>query len=113
MTETDDTPNKYYANVVAIKDLAGYQEDSIVSRTIINRKSGTVTFFAFDQGQALSEHTAPCDALVHVLDGLVEVTVLGKPMRLKEGDMVLLPANEPHALKAINSFKMVLVMINA
>ena len=94
-------------------DLADYQEGSIVSRTIIDKKTGTVTFFAFDKGQGLSEHTAPFDALVYLLDGEAEVVISGKPLRLREGDMVIMPANAPHALKAITRFKMILTMIRS
>ncbi|AKG92351.1 Cupin domain [Geoglobus ahangari] len=94
-----------------LKDLISYQEDSIVSRTIIDRETGTVTLFAFDKGQGLSEHTAPFDAIVYVVEGEVEVKISGRPYHLKEGDMIVMPANEPHALKALSRFKMLLVMI--
>ena len=96
-----------------LADLLHYQEEAIVSRTIVDKNTGTVTLFAFDKGQALSEHTAPFDALVHVLDGEAEVTISGKALLLKEGDMVIMPANEPHALRAVNKFKMLLVMIRS
>jgi quercetin dioxygenase-like cupin family protein len=92
-------------------DLVTYQEGSVVSRTIVNKKSGNATLFAFDQGEGLSEHRAPFDALVYVLDGEAEVTVAGKSFALKEGEMVLMPADRPHALKATRRFKMLLVMI--
>mgnify|MGYP001110564707 CR=1 FL=1 len=104
---------KLVAKVTRLVDLAGYQEGSIVSRTIIDGETGTVTFFAFDEGQGLSEHTAPYDALVHLLDGEAEVVISGKPLRLKEGEMVMMPANEPHALRAVKRFKMVLTMIRS
>jgi len=94
-------------------DLVDYQEDSVVSRTIIDEKAGTVTLFAFDQGQGLSEHTAPFDALVHILDGEAEVVISGKPHRLKEGQIIILPANERHSLKAVKKFKMMLTMIRS
>ena len=94
-------------------DLADYQTGSVVSRTIINKKTGTVTFFAFDEGQSLSEHTAPFDALVHILDGEGEITISGKPFQLKAGEMIIMPANEPHALRAIQKFKMLLIMIRS
>ncbi len=99
-----------------VEKLAGlldYQEGSVVSRTIIDKKTGTVTLFAFDEGQGLSEHTAPFDALVHVLDGEAEIVISGKAHRVKEGDMLIMPADEPHALKAVTKFKMVLVMIRS
>jgi len=94
-------------------DLADYQNGSIVSRTIVDKNTGTVTFFAFDQGQGLSEHTAPYDALVHLLDGEAEITISGKPIHLRAGEMVIMPANEPHALKALKRFKMILTMIRS
>jgi len=99
--------------ITRLVDLADYQKGSIVSRTIIDKKTGTVTFFAFDEGQGLSEHTAPFDALVYLLDGEAEVTISGKPFHLKGGEMVVMPANDPHALKAITRFKMILTMIRS
>ena len=94
-------------------DLISYQKGAIVSREIIRRDSGTVTLFAFDKGQGLSEHTAPFDALVYVLDGEAEVTISGTVVLLKAGEMVIMPANRPHALKAIKPFKMMLVMVRS
>jgi quercetin dioxygenase-like cupin family protein len=99
------------ATIVKMIDLAGYQEASIVSRTLIDKKAGTVTFFAFDEGQGLSEHVAPYDALVCILDGEAEVVISGKTYHLDVGEMILIPANKPHALKATRKFKMMLVMI--
>jgi quercetin dioxygenase-like cupin family protein len=93
--------------------LIEYQEGSVVSRTIIDKATGTCTLFAFDGGQGLSEHVAPFDALVYILDGEAEVTISGKSLNLKDGDMVIMPANEPHALRAIKRFKMMLVMIRS
>jgi quercetin dioxygenase-like cupin family protein len=84
-----------------------------VSRTLVNEKAGTVTLFAFAEGEGLSEHTAPFDALVHLLEGEAEVVISGKPLRLKQGEMVIMPANEPHALKALSRFKMLLTMIRS
>lgn len=101
------------ARVLKLIDLIGYQEGAVVSRTIIDKKTGTLTLFAFDAGQGLSEHTAPFDALVYVLDGEVEVTISGKAFHLKEGEMIIMPANEPHALKAVKRFKMLLAMIRS
>ena len=101
------------AQTIKMISLAEYQEGSIVSRTLIDKKAGTVTFFAFDEGQGLSEHVAPYDALVSVLDGEVEVALSEKIYRVKEGEMIILPANKPHALKAIRKFKMMLIMIKA
>lgn len=94
-----------------LKDLVDYQEGSVVSREVISKPTGTVTAFAFDEGQGLSEHTAPFDALVQVLDGEVEIRISGTPYRVREGEMIIMPAGEPHALKAMGRFKMLLVMI--
>ena len=94
-------------------DLLDYQEQSVVSRTLIEKPTGTVTLFAFDQGQGLSEHTAPFDALVHILDGEAEIALSGIPAIVKQGEMIIMPANEPHALKAIKRFKMMLIMIRS
>ena len=105
--------DKLKAQPLKLADLINYQEGSVVSREIISKKTGTVTLFAFDQGQGLSEHTAPFDALVYCVDGETEVTISGNPIRLKEGEMVIMPAHEPHALKAIQRFKMLLIMIRA
>ena len=85
-----------------LEGLIDYQEGSVVSRTLIDKKTGTVTLFAFDENQGLSEHTAPYDALVYVLDGEVEVTISGKPLKLKKGEVTIMPANEPHALGGEN-----------
>ncbi|MBL7074843.1 cupin domain-containing protein [candidate division KSB1 bacterium] len=104
---------KLEAQAVRLIDLADYQEGSVVSRTIIKKKTGTVTFFAFDEGQGLSEHTAPFDALVHLLDGEAEIVISGKPLYLKKGEMVIMPANQPHALRAVKKFKMILIMIRS
>jgi quercetin dioxygenase-like cupin family protein len=94
-----------------LHQLVEYQKGAIVSRTLVNRKTGTVTLFAFDRGQGLSEHTAPYDAMVCILDGEVEIVISGKPFRLKKGNMIIMPAREPHALKALKKFKMLLIMI--
>jgi len=99
------------AEVFRLLDLVGYQEGSVVSRTIMDGNTGTVTLFAFDQAQGLSEHTSPFNALAHVLEGEVEITILGKPMNLKAGELILMPAGQPHKLKAITRFKMLLTMI--
>lgn len=97
--------------VIELAKLVDYQDSTIVSRTIINKEAGTVTLFAFDEGQGLSEHTAPFDALVHILDGEAEIFISGKPFHPKKGDMIIMPANKPHALKAVKRFKMLLVMV--
>jgi quercetin dioxygenase-like cupin family protein len=105
--------NDSLAQVSKLVDLIEYQEGSVVSKTLIDKKAGTVTLFAFTEGQGLSEHVAPFDALVSVLEGETEITISGKPLRLKTGEMIIMPANKPHALKAIKKFKMVLVMVRA
>jgi quercetin dioxygenase-like cupin family protein len=97
--------------VVRLADLVTYQEGSVVSRTIVKNAAGTVTVFAFDEGQALSEHTAAFDALVQVLEGEVEVVVGGAAHQLSEGDAILMPANVPHAVNAVSRFKMLLTML--
>ncbi len=96
-----------------IIDLVNYQEGSVVSRTLIKKKTGTVTLFAFDQDQALSEHTAPFDAMVYILDGKAEIIISGNSNILEKGNMIIMPANEPHALKAREQFKMMLTMIRS
>jgi len=99
--------------VLKLVDLVSYQLDSIVSKTLIERKTGTVTLFAFDTGQGLSEHTAPFDALVYLLDGEAEVVISGKTQNFKEGDFIIMPANKPHALNARKRLKMLLIMIKS
>jgi quercetin dioxygenase-like cupin family protein len=113
MQAENETSNseKAIPQIVKMTDLADYQESSIVSRTVIERKSGTVTFFAFAQGQGLSEHTAPFDALVFIIDGEAEISIDSKPYALNGGEMIIIPANHPHALKAVKKFKMILTMI--
>jgi len=99
--------------VLHLKDLVEYQAGAVVSRTVIDRKTGTVTLFAFDREQGLSEHTAPFDAMVYLLDGAAEITISGKSFALKAGEMIIMPANEPHSLKAVEKFKMLLIMIRS
>ena len=106
-------PGMPVAEVVVARDLVNYQEGAVVSRTLLKREKGTVTLFAFDAGQGLSEHTAPFDALVHVLEGEAEITISGKPHRVRAGELLLMPASEPHALRALTQFKMLLTMIRA
>jgi quercetin dioxygenase-like cupin family protein len=96
-----------------LAELVEYQTNAVVSKTLIEKKTGTVTLFAFDKGQGLSEHTAPFDAMVYVLDGAVEIKISGKPIVVKQGEMIVMPANEPHALKGIERFKMMLTMIRS
>ena len=99
--------------VLQLASLVDYQEGAVVSKEIIKKDTGTITIFAFDEGQGLSEHTAPFDALVYVVDGEVEITISGTPHRINKGQMIIMPANEPHALTAIKKFKMMLVMIKS
>jgi quercetin dioxygenase-like cupin family protein len=105
----DDLPS----GPMEMAGLVDYQDGAVVSRTLLKKPTGTVTLFAFDRGQELSEHTAPFDALVCVLDGEAEVSLSGNPHRVAAGRMLLMPADEPHALKANSRFKMLLVMIRS
>jgi len=98
---------------IEIGSLAEYQEGSVVSREIIKKKVGTVTIFAFDTGQGLSEHSAPFDALVQIIDGIAEITISGEKNIVKKGEFIIMPANDPHALFANEPFKMVLTMIRS
>jgi len=99
------------SKVYRLENLIEHQDGSVVSREVISKKTGTVSIFAFDKGEGLSEHTAPFDALVICLDGVVQVTIEGHPYRLNNGDMIIMPAGKPHALKAEEKLKMLLVMI--
>jgi len=100
-------------NVATIADLIDYQTDAVVSRTIIDRDVGTITAFAFDKGQGLSEHTAPFDALVMITEGRAKISIADKVHELSEGQMIIMPADVPHALEAIEPYKMMLVMIRS
>ncbi|MGA2361908.1 MAG: cupin domain-containing protein [Candidatus Aminicenantales bacterium] len=99
------------AKAIDLPALVQYQDGAVVSREIVREKTGTVTAFAFDQGQQLSEHTAPFDALVIGLDGAADITIAGQAHALKQGEMIIMPAGIPHALRAVSRFKMLLVMI--
>ena len=99
--------------VANLSQLVAYQAGAVVSRTIINKKTGTLTLFAFDTGQGLSEHTAPFDAFVQIIDGNAAITISGKDFHLKQGEMIVMPAGQPHSLKALERFKMMLVMIRS
>jgi len=94
-------------------ELVNYQDGAVVSREILKKPTGTVTIFAFDEGQGLSEHTAPFDALAQVVEGEAEIMISGRPHRLLGGEMILMPAGQPHALKALKRFKMILTMIRS
>ena len=96
-----------------LESLIDYQKDSVVSKTIIGKKTGTITLFAFDKEQGLSEHTAPYDAMVYVVDGEAQVTIAGNEIVLKKGETIILPANKPHSVKALSQYKMLLVMIKS
>jgi quercetin dioxygenase-like cupin family protein len=96
-----------------LQKLILYQEGSVVSKTLLDKGIGTITLFAFDKGQGLSEHTAPFDAVVQIIDGEAEITISGVKHNLKAGQMIIMPANQPHALKAVSKFKMLLTMIRA
>lgn len=101
------------ARVLRIEALIEYQEGAVVSREIIRKDTGTVTIFAFDKGEGLSEHTAPFDAMVQVIDGKTEITISGNKNILEKGDIIIMPASEPHSLRALERFKMVLTMIRS
>ena len=102
------------AESLNVEELVSYEKDSVVSREIIKKELGTVTFFAFDKGQGLSEHSAPFDAMVQIIDGEAEITISGEKHIVKKGEMIIMPANESHALQAVNSpYKMILTMIKS
>ena len=114
--KAEDKPPKsenLLAKVINMAGLVDYQKGAVVSRQIINKQAGTVTVFSFDKGEGLSEHTAPFDALVQILDGEAEVTISGKANRLVAGEMIIMPAGQPHSLKALAQFKMALIMIRS
>jgi quercetin dioxygenase-like cupin family protein len=113
-TETPSKPKGLSgAEVAKAAELVTYQDGSIVSREIVKKPAGNVTIFAFDEGQGLSEHTAPFDALVHVLEGEAEIRIAGSLHHLNRDEMILMPAQQPHALKALKKFKMILTMIRS
>lgn len=101
------------SEIMNVKELVAYQKGAIVSRTLVEKEAGTVTLFAFDAGQALSEHTVPFDALVQVSDGEAEILIAGVPHRVGAGEMIIMPGHQPHALRAMTPFKMMLTMIRA
>jgi quercetin dioxygenase-like cupin family protein len=111
--ERDAGMRELKAKALKLSGLAEYQPGAIVSRTLIDRKIGTITIFAFDEGQGLSEHTAPFDAFVEIVDGEAEVTISGKALSARAGEIVIMPAGEPHSLRAAKRFKMLLTMIRA
>lgn len=101
------------AEILTLAEMVTYQDGSVVSRQITKAEAGNVTLFAFDQGQELSEHTAPFDALVHMVEGEAEIIISGKSFQMKSGEAIIMPANEPHAVRAPGQFKMLLTMIRA
>ncbi len=103
---------KHFGQVLELKYLIGYQDNSVVSKEILKKDSGSVTLFAFDINQGLSEHTAPFDALVQIIEGEAEVILSGQVYEVKDGQVIIMPANIPHAIKAKTAFKMMLVMIS-
>jgi quercetin dioxygenase-like cupin family protein len=105
--------NEVHSKILKLMEMVNYQDGTIVSKTLINKSKGTVTLFAFDKEQALSEHTAPFDALLQVFDGEVEILLSGKKHHLSSGEIIIMPANVPHAVKAVEKFKMMLIMIKA
>jgi quercetin dioxygenase-like cupin family protein len=107
MGEAPETPSE----VLSVSELVQYQTGTVVSRTLVKKPTGTVTVFAFDADEGLSEHTAPFDALVFIVDGEAEISIAGTPYRVRAGEMLRLPAHRPHALRAVQRFKMMLVMI--
>jgi len=113
--ENPDKPDKrreeLKGKVLQLKDLVNYNDGTVASRMIISRKAGSITVFSFDENEGLSEHTAPFDAVVTLLDGECEVWVAGQTSRMKEGESIIFPANVPHALSAVTKFKMLLTMI--
>jgi quercetin dioxygenase-like cupin family protein len=108
-TDTDELRGR----PLILAQMVAYQDGAVVSRTLVDRKAGTITMFAFAGGQGLSEHTAPYDATVYVVDGEAEVTISGNPVRVQAGEMIIMPAGQPHALHATTAFKMMLVMIRS
>ena len=103
----------YLDKLFQLKDMINYENNSVVSRTIVEKNNGTITLFAFAENQGLSEHTAPFDALVYVFDGEAEIKIAGNPRHLKTGDLIIMPANKPHSVRAVKNFKMMLVMIRS
>jgi len=101
------------AQALGVAGLVSYQAGSVVSRTLLDKKAGTITMFAFAEGEGLSEHTAPFDAFVQIIDGTAEITVDGEMHLVHDGEMIIMPANKPHALRAARQFKMLLVMIRS
>ncbi len=113
MESDKSAAEKFIGQAAKLADMVSYQEGSVVSRTVIDSKAGTITLFAFGEGQGLSEHTAPFDAFVYIIDGESDITISGNTIHVKAGEMTIMPAKQPHALRAVKKFKMMLVMIKA
>ena len=113
LANAKDKEENVIGKVLKAKGLVPYGSGAVVSRTIIKKKTGTVTIFSFDKGQGLSEHTAPFDAMVHILDGEAKIVISGKPNKVKAGELIIMPANKPHSLMAVKKFKMALIMIKS
>ena len=113
VTTIQEKKESLTAKVLDMARLVEYQTGSVVSRAVIQKKTGTITLFAFDEGQGLSEHTAPFDAFVQIVDGESEITIAGVKHTVGKGQLIIMPANQPHSLKAVRKFKMLLVMIRA
>jgi quercetin dioxygenase-like cupin family protein len=111
--ERDAGMQEIKAKALQLSGLAEYQPGAVVSRTLVDRKIGTITIFAFDEGQGLSEHTAPFDAFVQIVDGEAEIVISASPLTARAGEIVIMPAGEPHSLRAVKRFKMLLTMIRA
>ncbi len=109
----ENSKTEIIAKAMNLGEMLSYQQGAVVSRTLIKKDNGTATVFAFDKGEGLSEHTAPYDALVYIIEGEAEIIISGNYNRVKSDEMIIMPANEPHALKAITNFKMLLVMIKS
>jgi len=109
----NDDKEDLKGEVLLPSKLIAYQEGAVVSRTLIKKTAGTITLFAFDEGESLSEHTAPFDALVSILDGEAEVTIAGRPHKVQAGEMIILPAGVPHAICAMSRFRMLLAMVRS
>ncbi|MFQ5706954.1 MAG: cupin domain-containing protein [bacterium] len=109
--KTETKPDEVPTRTTRLIDLIDYQEGSVVSKTLIKKKTGTITLFAFDEGEGLSEHTAPHEAFVFLIDGAADITISGTVFRLQAGESIIMPAHQPHAVKAGKKFKMLLTMI--
>ena len=108
-----DIQGDIIGRALEVKELVAYQDGSVVSKTLVDRGKGTITLFSFDAGQGLSEHTAPFDAFVQIVDGEAEITISGVAATVRAGEMIIMPAHQPHSLMAREKFKMLLVMIRA